>query len=211
VTPSLHRLATAAGIVGPAAFTAAWLISGTRQPPEYSHRHEHISGLAAQDARNPEILTAGFVEMGFATMAFAVALRQRLGGRRAGLGPILLGLTGLGAIGAGIFPRDRMLLHPPDQPDDYRQTWKNDGHDASAGLIYVSSVAAPIFLYKHLRNDPQLAPMAPIGIALSAASLGLMAFFAAEVDRPHNGLVQRAMVSLPMGFMSAMAVRMLTE
>jgi hypothetical protein len=211
MTPRLHRLAAAAGIVGPAAFTAAWLISGTRQAEEYSHRHEHISGLAAQDARNPEILTAGFVEMGVATIVFAVALRERLGGRKAGLGPILLGLTGLGAIGAGIFRRDRLLLHPPDQPPDHRQSWRNDGHDAAAALIYASSVAAPLFLYRHLRNDPRLSAMAPVGIALSTASLGLMAFFAVEVDRPHNGIVQRVMVSLPMGFMFGVAVRMLTD
>jgi len=206
----LQRFATSAGLVGPAVFTAAWLVSGQRQDG-YSHRHEHISGLAAQDARSPEILTTGFIEMGVATMLFAAALRERLGGRRAGLGPILLGLTGLGAIGAGIFPRDRMLLHPPDQPDDYRQSWKNDGHDISAGVIYASSVAAPLFLYRHLRDDEQLSPMAPIGIALSAASVGLMGFFATKVDRPHNGLVQRAMVSLPMGFMSGLSVRMLID
>jgi hypothetical protein len=204
----LHRIATAAGFVGPALFTTAWLVSGQRQDG-YSHRHEHISGLAAQDAQNPEILTSGFVEMGLATVLFAAALRQRLGGRRAGLGPVLLGLTGFGAIGAGIFPRDRMLLHPPDQPDDYVQSWKNDGHDISAAVIYTTSVAAPLFLYRHLRRDEQLASMAPIGIALSAASVGLMALFATKVDRPHNGLVQRAMVSLPMAFMSGLSIRML--
>ncbi len=104
-----------------------------------------------------------------------------------------------------------MLLHPPDQPDDYRQSWKNDGHDISAGVIYTTSVAAPLFLFRHLRRDPRLAPLAPLGLAASATSLSLMAYFSTQVDRQGNGVVQRVMVSLPMAFMSALAWRMLGD
>ena len=120
-------------------------------------------------------------------------------------------VTGLGAIGAGLLRRDRMLLHPPDQPDDYVQSWKNNGHDISAGVIYATSVAAPLFLFRHLQRDDRLAPMAPVGIAASATSLTLMAIFSTQVDRRGNGLVQRVMVSLPMGFMGALAWRMLRD
>ena len=129
--------------------------------------------------------------MGASTLGFASALRGRLGGRTAGFGPILLALTGLGAIGAGLLRRDRMLLHPPDQPDDYVQSWKNNGHDISAGVIYATWVAAPLFLFRHLQRDDRLAPMAPVGIAASATSLTLMAIFSTQVDRQGNGLVRR--------------------
>ncbi len=206
--PTLQRIATAAGIVGPAGFLTALAVSERRQEG-YSIRDEHISGLAAPDARNPEVVLSGFLIMGMSTLAFASALRDRLGGRRAGFGPILLALTGVGAIGAGLLRRDRMLLHPPDQPDDYVQSWKNDGHDISAGVIYATSVAAPLFLFRHLQRDDRLAPMAPVGIAASATSLTLMAIFSTQVDRQGNGLVQRVMVGLPMGFMGALAWRML--
>ncbi len=210
MTPTLHRIATAAGIIGPAAFLTAMTVSERRQDG-YSIRDEHISGLAAPDARNPQLVMTGFLAMGMSTVAFATALRGRLGGRRAGLGPILLALSGAGAIGAGLLRRDRMLLHPPDQPDDWKQSWKNDGHDISAGVIYATSVAAPLFLFRHLTRDQRLAPMAPIGIATSATSLTLMAIFATQVDRRGNGIVQRVMVSMPMGFMSALAWRMLRD
>ncbi len=208
--PTLHRIATAAGIVGPAAFLTAMTVSERRQDG-YSIRDEHISGLAAPEARNPELVLSGFLVMGVSTIAFATALRDRLGGRRAGLGPILLALTGAGAIGAGLLRRDRMLLHPPDQPDDWEQSWKNDGHDISAGVIYATSVTAPLLLFRHLVRDERLAPMAPIGIAASATSLTLMGIFATQVDRPGNGVVQRVMVSLPMAYMSALAWRMLRD
>lgn len=208
--PTLHRIATAAGIVGPAAFLTAMTVSERRQDG-YSIRDEHISGLAAPDARNPVLVRSGFVLMGVSTIAFATALRDRLGGRRAGLGPILLALTGAGALGAGLLRRDRMLLHPPDQPDDWEQSWKNDGHDISAGVIYATSVTAPLLLFRHLTRDDRLAPLAPIGIAASATSLTLMAIFATKVDRQGNGVVQRVMVGLPMAYMSALAWRMLRD
>lgn len=206
----LRRLATAAGLVGPAAFTAAWVVSARRQDG-YSVRNEHISGLAAPDARDPEILITGFLVLGAATIGFAAALRERLGGREAGSGPYLLGITGAGAIAAGLLRRDHMLLHPPDEPVDWRQSWRNDGHDLAAGVIYTTSVAAPLLLARHLARDPQLARLAPTGLGLSATSLALMGVFATQVDRRGNGIVQRVMVSLPMAFMSALAWRMLRD
>jgi Protein of unknown function (DUF998) len=206
----LRRLATVAGLAGPGAFTAAWVVSGRRQDG-YSLRNEHISGLAAPDARDPEVLIAGFVVLGAATIGFAAALRERLGGREAGLGPYLLGITGAGAIAAGLLRRDHMLLHPLDEPPDWQQSWRNNGHDLSAGVIYTTSVAAPLLLARHLARDPQLASLGPVGLGLSAASLALMGVFATQVDRRGNGIVQRVMVSLPMAFMSALAWRMLCD
>jgi hypothetical protein len=210
VRPPLRRLATAAGIAGPAVFTVAWIVSGQRQDG-YSVRNEHISGLAAPDARNPEVLMTGIIVTGVATIGFSAALRERLGGRSAGLGPYLLGVTGLGAMAAGLFRRDHMLLNPPDKPPGWEQSWRNDGHDLAAGVIYTTSVAAPLLLARHLARDPQLAPLAPLGRGVSVASLTLMAVFATQVDRRGNGIVQRVMVSLPMAFMSALAWRMLKD
>ena len=110
----MRRVATAAGIIGPAAFTIAFTSSERRQDG-YSIRDEHISGLAAPDARNPEVLLTGFLVMGGSTILFATALRDRLGGPRGGLGPILLALSGAGAIGAGLL-RPRPHAAAPPRP-----------------------------------------------------------------------------------------------
>ena len=94
-----HAWRAACGLVGPAAFTAAWLIGGWRQP-RYPVVDEHISGLAALDAEHPLSMITGFVTLGACTVVFATELRRQLaaGGRRPGLGPVLLGLGGVAAV-----------------------------------------------------------------------------------------------------------------
>src|SRR6266704_5068405 len=104
------RLRAACGLAGPVAFTAAWVV-GTLRQAGYSVAEEHLSGLAAPDARNPEIMIAGFLTLGACTFAFASALEEALGGRgRAGRGPVLMRAAGIGTVAAGLLRRDRMLL-----------------------------------------------------------------------------------------------------
>src|SRR6266487_6013212 len=70
---SMVAAARRLGVIGPAAFTAAWVTSTVRQTG-YSIAEEHLSGLAAPDARDPGIMIAGFVTLGACTTAFASAL-----------------------------------------------------------------------------------------------------------------------------------------
>lgn len=125
------RLRAACGVIGPAAFTAAW-VSGTLRQSGYSIADEHLSGLAAPDARDPEIMIAGFVALGACTTAFGSALEAALGGRgRAGAGPALVRGAGIATIAAGLLRRDRMLLHPADAAAG-GQSWHNHGHDLAS-------------------------------------------------------------------------------
>jgi hypothetical protein len=200
----------AAGFVGPAAFTAAWLVNGERQSA-YPIADEHISGLAALDADHPGSMVAGFVVLGVATVAFAFELRRVLGGRgRAGWGPALLALGGAAAVAAGLLRRDAVLLHPPGRPSGYEQSWHNDGHDLAAGVIYVTTVTAPLLLARRFRRDPHWSGLVPIAWASSAASVVLMTIFATDVDRHGNGIVQRVMVTLPQVLMAGLAARLMT-
>src|SRR6266536_1964008 len=77
------RLRATCGLAGPAAFTAAW-VAGTLRQAGYSVAEEHLSGLAAPDARDPEIMIVGFLALGVCTFAFASALEEALGGRGRG-------------------------------------------------------------------------------------------------------------------------------
>jgi hypothetical protein len=206
---TVDRLATLAGVAGPAAFTTAWLVNGVRQA-DYPVAHEHISGLAADDAAHPHLMVAGFFALGAGTIAFAAELERALGGvRRAGLGPVLLALGGAAGIAAGLLRRDTYLLNPPGRPDDYRQSWHNDGHDASAGVIYATSVLAPLALAHRFRHDSTWAGLVPGAVASSVASVVLMGIFATDVDRRYNGLLQRVMVTVPQAFMVRLALRVL--
>src|SRR5262245_44312938 len=69
------RLLASCGIAGPVLFTAAWVASSLLQTG-HSAGSVQLSGLAAMDARDPEIMMAGFVGLGACSVAFAAALRR---------------------------------------------------------------------------------------------------------------------------------------
>ena len=65
----LSRLAAAGGLAGPVLFTVAWVASSLRQAG-HSAAEVQLSGLAAEDARDPQIMMAGFVLLGAGTVVF---------------------------------------------------------------------------------------------------------------------------------------------
>lgn len=193
-------------MLGPAAFTAAWLVAQRRQD-EYEVRHEHISGLAAKDANDPHVMTAGFVVLGGCTVAFASSLERRLG-PRAGLGPALIGVTGLATIVAGAFRRDRRSNFPaPGEPEG--QSRENDVHDAAAVVGGVAGTLGLVALAPRLARDPAFRDLARPALGAAGASAGVSAWFLRDVVRPGNGLLQRVNVTIPLVFMVRLALRMM--
>jgi Protein of unknown function (DUF998) len=202
------RLRAACGMVGPAAFTAAWITSTPRQQG-YSIAEEHLSGLAAPDARDPAIMIGGFLALGACTTAFGSALESALGGpRRAGIAPALVRCAGIATIAAGLLRRDRMLLHPADALGG-GESWHNHGHDLASLAIYVTLIAAPPLLARRLRDDPRWAALAPAALATSAATTALLLLFWSRAVEPWNGIVQRAAVTVPLAAMAAFATALL--
>jgi hypothetical protein len=208
LVPRAGAFGALCGLVGPAAFTAAWLLAQRRQDL-YEVRHEHISGLAAKDATDPFVMTAGFMALGGCTVAFASALERRLG-PRPGWGPALIAAAGLASIGAGAFRRDRRSnFLPPGEPQG--QSWENDLHDAAAVVGGVSGALGLLALAPRLARDPALRDLAVSALGAAAASAGLSAWFLRDVVRPGNGLVQRVNTTIPLAFMARLAIRMLRE
>jgi hypothetical protein len=196
------------GIVGPAVFTAAWLVCSARRHEGYTVTREHLSGLAAPDAWRPELMIAGFLGLGTGTVLFGAALEDALGGaRRAGPGPWLVKVAGLATLFAGVLRRDRQLLALPDGVDG--QSWMNDGHDIAAGVVYTCLGVAPLFLARRFRDDPEWVGLRVPAIGSALASAGLMTLFATRVVERGNGIVQRVAVSVPMAAMSGMAAYLL--
>ena len=74
----LSRLGAWCGVIGPVLFTAAWVVSSLRQAG-HSATEVQLSGLAADDARDPQIMMAGFVVLGAGTVAFGAG-RAAAGG-----------------------------------------------------------------------------------------------------------------------------------
>ena len=87
------RAGAVAGIAGPAVFTSAWIVSSLHQtghPPT----DLQISGLAAEDARDPWIMIAGFLVLGGCSVAFGASVRDGLG-RPGGPAPALIQGAGI--------------------------------------------------------------------------------------------------------------------
>jgi hypothetical protein len=202
------RIGALCGILGPAAFTAAWLI-GQRRQDEYQVRNEHISGLAARDAKDPLVMEVGFVALGACGVAFASAMHRRFG-PEPGWGPALLGASGIATIAAGLFRRDHRSNYPlPGEPPG--QSWVNDVHDAAAvagGLAGTVGIAA---LVPRLAKDPGYRDLARPAVGAVIASAGLAAWFLRDVLRPGNGILQRANVTIPLFLMARIGLRMLRE
>ncbi len=205
------RLRAACGLAGPAAFTAAWAVGTVRQPG-YSAANEHISGLAAPDARAPQVMVSGFLVLGACTVLFAKELSDRLGGvERAGPGPLLMGVSGLAVMAAGALRRDRMSNFPLPGEALVRQSWRNDGHDIASVISHVSGAVGMLALAGRFRKDPRWRRWTIPTLAAAAAGSGLSGSFAREVTRPGNGILQRTAVSIPLGYESALAVRLLRD
>ncbi len=202
------RLLLACGLIGPAAFTAAWIAGSSRQPG-YSVANEHISGLAATDARTPSLMTAGFIALGLSTIGFAAALDRRLGATARA--PELLGASGVAICVAGLLRRDRMSNWPmPGDPLE-RQSWVNDAHDIASVVGHACATSGLLSLAARLAREPGLRDLALPAAGAAVASSGLMSYFARDVVRPGNGIVQRVGITIPLAFTARLAWRLLRE
>ncbi|MGZ8583783.1 MAG: DUF998 domain-containing protein [Actinomycetota bacterium] len=208
MSPLGDRLLQACGLIGPAVFTTAW-IGASRRQPGYSFANEHISGLAAPDARTPVVMTAGFWALGLGTVGFAASLERRLGD--GGPGPALLGASGLAICAAGALRRDRMSNWPMPGDPIGRQSWVNDAHDLASVLGHICATAGLLSLAARLRREPGLRDLVFPAASAAIASSGVMSYFARDVVRPGNGIVQRVGITIPLAFTMRLAWRLLRE
>src|SRR5207247_10826699 len=87
-----------------------------------------LSGLAADDARDPQIMMAGFVVLGVCSIVFGAALGREIAPRRAGARLVVA--AGAAAVAAGVFRRDHLLLTGPGFAGE---SWDNPVHDVGRG------------------------------------------------------------------------------
>ena len=200
----LTRLAAAGGVAGPVLFTVAWVVGSLRQAG-HSAAGVQLSGLAAEDARDPQIMMAGFVVLGAGTVVFGTGLGRVAAPRSAG--PWLVLVAGAASIAAGLFRRDHMLLAGPGFAGE---SWHNQVHDVVSGVAYGVMLAAPLVLARRWRGDPDWAALSrPIRV-LVLVSAAALAIFASGIAAPYNGVVQRIAVTLPLTAEILIARRMLT-
>lgn len=202
--PGGSRLLAWCGIAGPVAFTAAWTVSSLLQTGSSATKVQ-LSGLAAMDARDPQIMIAGFIVLGACSIAFGAALGRVAAAGRAG--PLLVKSVGAATVAAGLFRRDRLLLAGPGFAGE---SWHNQVHDLVSGIAYAAMIATPLVLARCFRGDPDWARLSRPLQVLALLSAAALALFASRAVQPWNGTVQRVAVTLPLVAVVLVAARMLT-
>jgi hypothetical protein len=188
----LSRLAGYAGIAGPVLFTAAW-VAGMLRQAGHTPAEVQLSGLAAEDATDPQIMMAGFVVLGTCSIGLGAALARAV---PRSPGPWLVAVAGAATIAAGVFRRDHMLLISPGFTGE---SWHNQVHDVASGVAYTAMLTAPLVLARRFRRDPRWAGAARPVVVLTFASAAAMLVFVSRAAEPWNGVVQRVAVSLALG------------
>ena len=201
----LSRLGAWCGVMGPALFTAAWVVSSLRQTG-HSATEVQLSGLAADDARDPQIMVAGFLVLGMCSIGFGIVLRRVLAPGAAGAWLVIV--AGAAAVAAGVFRRDHLLLVGPGFTGE---SWHNQVHDVVSGVAYGAMLAAPLVLARGFRSDPDWAVASRPVQVLALGSAVALVVFASRVVEPWNGAVQRVAVTLALGTEVLTAARMLTR
>jgi hypothetical membrane protein len=197
------KAAAWAGVAGPLVFTAAWAVSSLRQGQ--SAARVQLSGLAAEDAKDPQVMIAGFIVLGACSVGLGAALRRSAGLGSAG--PWLVMVGGAAAVAAGTFRRDRMLLSGPGFAGE---SWHNQAHDVVSAFAYATMLIAPLVLARRFRADPRWAVIARPVQVLVLASAAVLAVFASGAAATWDGALQRVSVTLALAAEALIAAGMLT-
>ena len=136
MTPA-PRLLAAGGVLGPAAFVAAWFVGGLRTPG-YDPLRDAISRLAAEGAGQRPLMTSGFVAFGVLVPLAAPVLARTVGSRGVLVTATVAGLTTL-AVAA-----TPLTVEEGTRQDALHAVW--------AGTGYVAMALTPLLAAPSLRR-----------------------------------------------------------
>ena len=126
-------------------------------------------------------------------------------------GPILLGVYGLGLIGAGFFTADPAFGFPPGTPADaHAISWHGLLHIITAGIGFLALIAACFVLARRFasRETTRMGSVLPAtGVIFFAAFVGV----ATGSGQPWSVIGFWIGVVVAWAWISAMAVKLLTE
>jgi hypothetical membrane protein len=208
------RAALACGVVAGPIYIVVGVIEMLTRPGFDPTRHD-LSLMSNGDWGWIHI--AMLVLTGLLTIAGAVGMRLVLRGSRGGTwGPLLVGVYGLGLIGAGFFTADPALGFPPGTPADaHAVSWHGLLHFVSGGIGFLALIAA-CFVFARRFAAQRLRGWAVYSVATGV--LFFAAFVGIAVGSQAKGplltfviLAFSVAVVLGWAWVSAMAARLLAE
>jgi hypothetical protein len=158
------------------------------------------------------IQVASFIASGLLVIAAAVGIRQRLHPGSAGTwGPILLGIYGLGLIGAGIFIADPMDGFPPGTPPGPPATmsWHGPLHFISGGIGFIGLVGATLVFARRFAGLKEWG-WATFSLATGVLFLAGFGNIASGARAAWINLAFTAVVILSWAWLSAVCAKLLT-
>lgn len=194
------RVRAFAGVAGPVVFTAAWIAASLRQIGHGAFSVQ-LSGLAAPDARDPWIMTTGFLVLGGCTVGFGQELSRDV----AGLAPRLIQGAGVLTVALGLLRRDHMELTSGPL------SWHNQAHNIVSLVLYTDLVLAQLLLARRFTAVPGWRGWRPYILASAAATAAALAVFIPNTGSPAAGVLQRVAVSLPLVTVAAVAARLAAQ
>jgi len=184
-------------VAGPVIFTAAWIAGSLRQTG-HAAMSVQLSGLAAEDARDPVIMITGFLALGGCLLGFG----QELASELTGLALRLIQGAGVLTIAAGLLRRDHMELTSGPV------SWHNQAHNVVGAVLYGDLVLAQLLLARSFGRVPGWRGWRPYLLASGAATAAALAIFIPNTASPDGGVLQRVAVTIPLLTLTVVAARL---
>jgi hypothetical protein len=200
------------GVVAGPVFVSTFLAAGAARA-DYDPLRHPVSGLALGPGGGVQV--ANFLVAGGLCGAAAVGLaRARVPGRSP-TGAALVGAVGVGLLGSGAFPTDPVSGYPPGTPDLLARHSSTTAllHDLFGVPVFLGLPAAALVHARAFRRAGQRR----WATASAASGLAMLPLFvltsAAFAQAPRlvavGGLLQRATITLGLGWLTAVCARAL--
>ena len=182
------------GVAAPLAAVILAVIAGFSEP-DYSQIEDHLSGLASVPSTTRWVMTPAFLAAGIGAILFAVGLGRFIGPTRAMTVALLAGVF---TVLVGIFPRSCVTVACADP------AWHHRLHDVFSVPAYGTLIAVPVMVSAH--TELGVSRRWAGFTAVTAAGLGVV--FVTDLVSGWGGLVQRALVVVPLIWLAGTATRL---
>jgi hypothetical protein len=168
---------------------------------EYSLSGDTMSELVL--GRFGWVQTVAFIVAGLGTLALAYALRQLTAGTWGSLvGPLLVGVYGVGALLTAVFPTDRV----DTAADVWAQSTTGMIHLGISLISFPAMIVAMFVLVRTFHLEPRWRSLSPWIALFPVAALAL---FLLQSATPWVGIMQRLLVAAIAGWMVVVVARIL--
>lgn len=195
----LRQLALFAGVGQVILLASAWLMP---LASEYRLVGDNISELVL--GRYGWVQTLAFVISGLGVIGLAYTIYRLTSGARGSiLGPLLIGIYGLGAVVVAIFPTDRI----DSTADVYSQSVVGWIHSLTAFVCFICMVVGMFVLTWTFSRLARWRSLVVWSALLAGAALALLFV---QMEGPWVGLMQRLLVTAISGWLLLVASRVRT-